>query len=85
MNARSLVPLTLTLIVSTAQAADAPVWPADVKAKDDPRLLAFYDQQCASYADQQEDLADRDAYIAACREKIAAVFPAGSAKPGGGE
>lgn len=85
MKTLALIPLSFFIALPIAHAAKAPVWPADVKSKDDPRVLAFYDEQCAFYADQTEGLADRDAFVAQCREKIAAVFPVGSAKPSGGE
>ncbi|NJO55121.1 MAG: hypothetical protein HC834_00855 [Rhodospirillales bacterium] len=85
MKRLALIPFTFVLATPMVGAADAPVWPADVKAKDDPRILTFYDEQCAFYADQNDDPSGRDAFIAKCRESIASVFPVGTAKSGGGE
>ena len=42
--------ISAPLFASTGQ----PVWPADAQEKNDSRVLAFYDAQCAQYADRNE-------------------------------
>jgi hypothetical protein len=67
-------------------ADDKPVWLAGAQKKDDPRVLAFYDAQCAQYADRNAltEKEGREAFVAKCRESIAGVFPVGYAVGGGG-
>jgi hypothetical protein len=65
--------------------AGQPVWPAGAQKKDDPRVLAFYDGQCARYADQNGLSGEkRDAFMSSCLASIPAVFPVGYAEGGGG-
>lgn len=61
-----------------------PDWPAGVQDKNDPTIMAFYDGQCARYADRNDLTGDeRQAFVSNCRSSISAVFPVGYA--GGGD
>jgi hypothetical protein len=75
--------LALGLTVpQAALAADGPAWPEGVQKKDDPRILAFYDAQCAQWADGNGLAADaRDAFIKKCRTDAAGTYPVGMAPP----
>jgi len=83
--------LSLTLVVpvlslgSTSAQPGKPVWPAGAQKKDDPRVLAFYDGQCALYADQSGLAGDkREAFVSNCLASLPSVFPVGYAEGGGG-
>jgi hypothetical protein len=87
------IPIALTVglacAAAVAVAADpAPTWPAGTTDKKDPKVLAFYDRQCTSWADSNGLAGDaRDAYLAKCRANAPKVYPVGYGPPaeGGGE
>lgn len=86
MTLLTRLPLTLLLCAAPALAlaSDGPVWPAQVIQKDDPRLAAFYDAQCADYARRGLTGLDAEQFHAQCLKTIKAVFPAGLGSAGGG-
>lgn len=62
-----------------------PMWPSGVQQKDDQRIVAFYDGQCARYADQNGLTGEkRAAFVSNCRANIPSVFPVGYAEGDGG-
>jgi len=78
----------VTPVLSLAANSDLqtqPAWPAGVQKKDDQRILAFYDGQCARYADQNGLTGEkRAAFVSNCRANIPSVFPVGYAGGDGG-
>jgi hypothetical protein len=77
--------LAVLLAAPTVFAADAPVWPSGVAAKNDPALIAFYGAQCNQYADRNGLTGkQREAYLTECGSAMQKVFPVGYAPGGGG-
>jgi len=78
--------LLASAAVPAASPAQGPQWPAGAADKSDRRVLAFYDDMCAQYADRQGLTGDaRDDFISGCRTSIPRVFPVGYDEASGGE
>ena len=75
------------LVSAAALAATEPVaWPAGAQDKQDPQILAFYEDQCNRWADGQGLSGEqRGAYLARCRVNAAIIYPVGYAESDDGE
>jgi len=86
MKKIALISLFTVFCAPAAYSSGSAVWPAEVIEKDDPGLMAFYDGQCAQYADQNGLTGEaRQTYVQSCRSRMSDVFPAGQAEGGGDE
>jgi len=65
-------------VTSVAVAADKLQWPTGAQDPQDTRLVAFYNDQCASWADDNKLTGPaRDNYIAKCLKEIPDLYPVG--------
>ncbi|MCB1736659.1 MAG: hypothetical protein KDI42_00900 [Gammaproteobacteria bacterium] len=73
----------VVLSIGTVNAAEYPAGSLDEAA---PEITAFYDSQCADYADQQALTGDaRSAYLSNCKAQAKDVWPVGFEEPKGDE
>jgi hypothetical protein len=78
-TSKSVVLMSGLFAAGAALAATEPVpWPAGALDKQDPRVLAFYEDQCSRWADGQGlKEQERSAYLERCRVNVAKVYPVG--------
>ena len=86
MHRKLLFATALIAIASTAQAADKLQWPTGALNENDTRVVAFYNAQCAEWADGNGIAGgNRDGYIAKCIKEMPELYPVGYEKPDGEE
>jgi hypothetical protein len=79
MNIRNYAVVLLLAVSAGATAAEtASPWPEDATDTNDPRVVAFYDAKCASYA-KENNLKNEeyDSYKADCIADAPALWPVG--------
>jgi len=70
--------------VAAAQATDKLQWPTGVQQESDTRVVAFYNAQCAEWADNNGlQGGARDGYIAKCLQEMPSIYPVGYEKSTG--
>jgi hypothetical protein len=76
---KSVVLMSGLLVAGAALAATKPgAWPAGALDKQDPRVLAFYADQCNRWADGQGLTGEqRTAYLERCGVNVAKIYPVG--------
>jgi len=78
MLRKTVLTVALLAAAGTAVANDKLQWPTGVQDENDARLVAFYDAQCAAWADDNKlGGSARDAYIAKCAKEMPELYPVG--------
>lgn len=84
MSKKTWIVLALLGLTATAQAAELQ-WPQDAMDETDPRVVAFYNQQCTQWSEQSNlQGAEREAFHANCMASASQLWPVGPEPDGDG-